>query len=213
MVSKASEDLPEPLRPVMTVRAWRGISTLTFFRLCIRAPCTEMRSSMLAAWGGTPRIVPFEFPGAGGREHLAEVVLRVMGRMGGVERSVGGGTLARMVLEPAVKENNLPSNSILRCTVWLWGVPIEVREHHARQGSERVPMVQHLAAGGTDTGRIEARVRPLEDTQRQRQQRVDELSILPARDRAGDRVFRDAAHHSDPRHGGAPALPGACRAP
>src|SRR5229473_5919940 len=38
MVSKASEDLPEPERPVMTVREFRGISTLIFLRLCWRAP-------------------------------------------------------------------------------------------------------------------------------------------------------------------------------
>jgi len=42
MVSKASEDLPEPLRPVMTVKVLRGISTSIFFRLCWRAPRTEM---------------------------------------------------------------------------------------------------------------------------------------------------------------------------
>src|SRR5882757_7844049 len=40
MVSKASEDLPEPERPVMTVSLLRGISTLMFFRLCWRAPRT-----------------------------------------------------------------------------------------------------------------------------------------------------------------------------
>src|SRR5579864_3595852 len=38
MVSKANEDLPEPDRPVMTVRVFRGISRLIFFRLCWRAP-------------------------------------------------------------------------------------------------------------------------------------------------------------------------------
>jgi len=37
-VSNASEDLPEPERPVMTVREFRGISTLIFLRLCWRAP-------------------------------------------------------------------------------------------------------------------------------------------------------------------------------
>src|ERR1039458_558673 len=46
MVSKASEDLPDPLSPVMTVRVLRGISTSMFFRLCWRAPCTVMRSSI-----------------------------------------------------------------------------------------------------------------------------------------------------------------------
>src|SRR6476646_9911 len=42
MVSKASEDLPEPLRPVITVRLLRGISTSMFLRLCWRAPWTEI---------------------------------------------------------------------------------------------------------------------------------------------------------------------------
>src|SRR5262249_12069009 len=40
MVSKASDDLPEPLRPVITVKVLRGISTEMFFRLCWRAPRT-----------------------------------------------------------------------------------------------------------------------------------------------------------------------------
>src|ERR671934_47015 len=38
MVSKASEDFPEPDRPVNTTSLSRGISTSTFFRLCSRAP-------------------------------------------------------------------------------------------------------------------------------------------------------------------------------
>src|SRR5208282_1712910 len=38
MVSKASEDLPEPDGPVTTVNVFRGISRLMFFRLCWRAP-------------------------------------------------------------------------------------------------------------------------------------------------------------------------------
>src|SRR3954470_10665776 len=42
MVSKASEDLPDPLSPVITVSVLRGISTLMFFRLCWRAPRTVM---------------------------------------------------------------------------------------------------------------------------------------------------------------------------
>src|SRR5579863_7766713 len=40
MVSKASDDLPEPLNPVITVKVLRGIATSIFFRLCCRAPCT-----------------------------------------------------------------------------------------------------------------------------------------------------------------------------
>src|SRR5258708_26966628 len=38
MVSKASEDLPEPERPVNTTSLSRGIDSVTFFRLCSRAP-------------------------------------------------------------------------------------------------------------------------------------------------------------------------------
>ena len=50
MVSKASDDLPEPLRPVMTVRVLRGISTLMFFRLCWRAPRTVMLLIPMDDW-------------------------------------------------------------------------------------------------------------------------------------------------------------------
>ena len=42
MVSKASDDLPEPDSPVNTISASRGISRSTFFRLCSRAPRTWM---------------------------------------------------------------------------------------------------------------------------------------------------------------------------
>src|SRR3569832_1974143 len=38
IVSKASEDLPEPDRPVNTTSLSRGISTSMFLRLCSRAP-------------------------------------------------------------------------------------------------------------------------------------------------------------------------------
>src|SRR5262245_2093063 len=38
MVSNASDDLPEPERPVSTTSRSRGISRLTFLRLCSRAP-------------------------------------------------------------------------------------------------------------------------------------------------------------------------------
>src|ERR1035437_8914039 len=47
MVSNASDDLPEPLSPVITVRLLRGISTSMFLKLCWRAPCTEIRSSII----------------------------------------------------------------------------------------------------------------------------------------------------------------------
>src|SRR3954454_24618765 len=44
MVSKASEDLPDPERPVMTTSESRGSSTVTSLRLCSRAPATTMDS-------------------------------------------------------------------------------------------------------------------------------------------------------------------------
>src|SRR5579885_1222366 len=49
MVSKASELLPDPDSPVMTVNVFRGISTSIFFKLCCRAPCTVIRSSISGA--------------------------------------------------------------------------------------------------------------------------------------------------------------------
>src|SRR5215208_5996015 len=44
MVSKASDDLPEPDRPVMTTSESRGSSTVTSLRLCSRAPATTIDS-------------------------------------------------------------------------------------------------------------------------------------------------------------------------
>src|SRR4028119_536129 len=45
MVSNASELLPLPLKPVMTVSLSRGIVTSMFLRLCSRAPRTTRASS------------------------------------------------------------------------------------------------------------------------------------------------------------------------
>src|SRR5260370_31072431 len=54
MVSKAGEDLPEPLTPVTTVMALCGISTLICLRLWTRAPRTRMDScsgrTSVVAW-------------------------------------------------------------------------------------------------------------------------------------------------------------------
>ena len=47
MVSNASDDLPEPDSPVMTVRLFLGISTSMFFRLLALAPQTLIFSSSL----------------------------------------------------------------------------------------------------------------------------------------------------------------------
>ena len=48
MVSKASEDLPEPETPVTTVRVLWGISKSMFLRLWTRAPRTVMLSFAMA---------------------------------------------------------------------------------------------------------------------------------------------------------------------
>src|SRR5687767_7571085 len=48
MVSNASEDLPEPDGPVITVNARRGISRSKPLRLCCLAPRTMIRSFMAA---------------------------------------------------------------------------------------------------------------------------------------------------------------------
>jgi hypothetical protein len=42
MVSKASDDLPDPLTPVMTTSLPVGKETETFLRLWVRAPRTTM---------------------------------------------------------------------------------------------------------------------------------------------------------------------------
>ncbi len=47
MVSKASEDFPEPDNPVKTIMAFRGKSSETFLRLCSRAPRTTKRSALI----------------------------------------------------------------------------------------------------------------------------------------------------------------------
>jgi hypothetical protein len=46
-VSKASEDLPEPLTPVTTVNRSMGMLKSTFLRLLTRAPRTMMASSVM----------------------------------------------------------------------------------------------------------------------------------------------------------------------
>src|SRR6267154_2504451 len=52
MVSNARDDLPEPLTPVTTVISLWGTSTLTLFRLCVRAPRTRRDSESERAADG-----------------------------------------------------------------------------------------------------------------------------------------------------------------
>src|SRR4029450_9123299 len=61
MVSKASDDLPDPDRPENTIRALRGRSRWTFLRLCSRAPRMTRRSVILrfpSSVGGEARLGP-----------------------------------------------------------------------------------------------------------------------------------------------------------
>ena len=51
MVSNASDDLPDPLTPVMTMSWPTGSEMLTFFRLCVRAPRTTMAERSKGADG------------------------------------------------------------------------------------------------------------------------------------------------------------------
>src|SRR3546814_8409129 len=63
MVSKASDDLPEPDRPVITISRSRGRSRSMFFRLWVRAP--RMRMVSIAIGGGDLG------NGGGGRRRIA----------------------------------------------------------------------------------------------------------------------------------------------
>src|SRR6266498_1163137 len=56
IVSKASDDFPEPETPVMTTNLLRGTTTSMFLRLCSRAP----RMTMESMWNDVNR---------GAREH------------------------------------------------------------------------------------------------------------------------------------------------
>src|SRR4051794_39339900 len=102
MVSKASDDLPEPESPVMTTRASRGMETVMSLRLCSRAPETTMES-----WRGIhnqcmspaderaparPRLADDAESGAARARHVAR------GVAGADHQAIAAG------LEPAVPE-------------------------------------------------------------------------------------------------------------
>src|SRR6266436_6690626 len=61
IVSKASEDLPEPETPVKTTNLFRGTTTSMFLRLCSRAPRMTMESMWFFQW-------PFQFIPSGARD-------------------------------------------------------------------------------------------------------------------------------------------------
>src|SRR3989344_4731107 len=59
MVSNASEDFPLPESPVKTTILLRGISTLMFFRLCVRAPFITILPAPTEASGSEPCFLGF----------------------------------------------------------------------------------------------------------------------------------------------------------
>src|SRR6266566_1384014 len=60
MVSKASDDLPEPESPVKTTSLSRGIDSVTFLRLCSRAPRIVIWSVVIfMSFLGDPRLFLF----------------------------------------------------------------------------------------------------------------------------------------------------------
>src|SRR6185369_738522 len=89
MVSNASEDLPEPDRPVNTASLSRGISTSMFFRLCSRAPRIviarvpdaalfwrfALSTSSISVFPGARRRATFGRASPENREHAPVVVM------------------------------------------------------------------------------------------------------------------------------------------
>src|SRR5580698_984432 len=62
MVSKASDDFPEPESPVITTRRSRGISRLIFLRLCSRAPRIISLSAMTLRGPFPRRVASLDCP-------------------------------------------------------------------------------------------------------------------------------------------------------
>src|SRR5919106_2641543 len=86
MVSKASDDLPDPDRPVKTMSRSRGSSMLTFLRLCSRAPRTISDSDM-----GPGRLTGFA--------QFALQVVDLVAEAGGVLEAQVGGGLVHLLLQ------------------------------------------------------------------------------------------------------------------
>src|ERR1700760_1073042 len=83
MVSKASEDFPEPDRPVNTTSLSRGISTSMFLRLCSRAPRMRIARWLAAfCWRRAFRISSMGIPGRGAALDFGYRLPRNVGRTG-----------------------------------------------------------------------------------------------------------------------------------
>src|SRR6202035_2239669 len=61
MVSNASDDLPDPDRPVITTSLCRGMSTSMFLRLWTRAPRTAIQLCAMVSAGFLPGSRNFHF--------------------------------------------------------------------------------------------------------------------------------------------------------
>src|SRR6266571_8983613 len=72
MVSKASDDLPEPESPVKTTSLSRGMESVTFLRLCSRAPRMVIWSVGIRTIGYP--LFPRDRKRAAGRRHQAPAV-------------------------------------------------------------------------------------------------------------------------------------------
>src|SRR5918912_440601 len=66
MVSKASDDLPDPDRPVMQIRRFRGSRTVTSLRLCSRAPWTISSSEAMRSAVYRPNVCSSRLGASGG---------------------------------------------------------------------------------------------------------------------------------------------------
>src|SRR3982751_5737767 len=86
MVPNASDDFPDPDRPVKTISWSRGSSRLTFLRLCSRAPRTISVSDM-----GPGRLTGFA--------EFALQVADLVAQAGGVLESEVGGGLVHLLLQ------------------------------------------------------------------------------------------------------------------
>lgn len=100
MVSKASDDFPEPDGPVTTVIARRGISRSNPLRLCWRAPRTVICDFMFAdtETRGSSRVSSQRAVGADGRDGAGD------GEDETPERKAGVGASREQVANPSADE-------------------------------------------------------------------------------------------------------------
>ena len=122
-MSKASDDLPEPESPVITVNESRGMSASTFFRLCSRAP----RISMLR--------IGYSWPVMSGGQPQQMTNIGA-GRSCKEERWPGAPMGAAVTLPwPAISNDDILSSFVIIC------------RYSARRGEIDAGMAERLLAG------------------------------------------------------------------